>query len=258
MKRLLLMFVFLPACIFAEDEAPRAATPIVRYDGQVVDLNEVKLLANAKITLMLRAKQVRVQGALSQYQNGQLSLQTKEMAVTIEADDTTWTVDVVKNAKTQTYHYCGDQSFYLTGQPIEFGLKLIDGDTPVLGPVPTPVYFGGNLDTEPVAQQNGRRLVFEAFERPENGTLVIDEVFFDLLVVQRPSIERIEATRQSDDLHAVRFFGPNAQLCHTPAELQTDGCELVFAPTRHLNSHTFRKTKKTCQLSINGDVVGSF
>ena len=258
MKRLILLMVLMPACIFADDE-PQPVIPNVEYEGHVVDLNEVKLLANATITFKIDASAVQVEGALSQYNNKTLTLQTSTAPVTIEAEDATWTIDVAQNAQRQVKHHCGSKSIYETGKSIELGLSLTEGNVEVLGPIETPSVEGSNLSVSPVASRRGRQLMLASFLNPENGSLIIGETDVILLeVVQRARIERVEVTKLDGDLYAVRFIERGAAFCHTPKDLELEGCELVSKPNAKQPTHTFKKTKSTCQLTINGDVIGSF
>lgn len=258
MKRLILLMVLMQACIFADDEVPQPAIPSVEYEGHVVDLNEVKLLANATITFKIDARDVQVEGALSQYNNKTLTLQTSTTPVIIEADDAKWTIDVAQNAQRQVKHHCGSKSIYETGKSIELGLSLAEGNVEVLGPIETPSVEGSNLNVELVASRRGRRLIFAPFLEPENGNIIIDAKLLSLEVVQRAKIERIEATKLDGDSYAVRFIERGAAFCHTPKDLELEGCELVSKPNAKQPTHTFKKTKSTCLLTVNGDVIGSF
>lgn len=259
MKRLLLLVALMPSCIFADDEEmPTRRIPTIEYEGHPVDLEEVRLLANATIVLKLDAASVQVKGALSQFQDNTLTLQTSTSPVIIEADDAVWTVGVAQNPQVHVKHHCA-KSIYEVGKAIELGLSLTEGDVEVLGPVVAPMVQGSNLNMDPEVSQVGRQLVLSAFQTPENGSLIIgDDTILALEVVQRARIERIEAKQIDNDLYAVRLIERGAAFCHTPRALTFEGCELVSGPDAKQPTHTFKKTGIACQLSLNGEVIGSF
>lgn len=243
MKYLFVIFAFLPACIFTQDEQRLPPStfvlPTVIYQGNPVDLDAVKFAQDNTIRLVFEPQmQVNVEGALSQQTGKIVEIVTSDKPVTITAQDRggqhSWTIQTTDGGRVTPYHYCGKNGIYRTNTPVFVGLERKEDRTPVLGRIEDINLIAVNMD-QPDYEVRDNQIILSGFPQEQNGSLVINEVILGMVVLSTSDVEVVEQKPAKEGQASARFFQRNQPWCHQPP--QYDECQWVNTPNATSDAH---------------------